>query len=122
MRANGRSIRCCSGGKINPRPMRVNVTRAAQRIASCGRCSAESRAEPTRVTRLKLQTRPAVTRYGRAGGVLWRVLTWPLFKPEKNTTGSTGKMHGEIPVIRPPRNPISATGPRDARRYDRDYV
>ena len=29
--------------------------------------------------------------------------------PERNTTGSTGRMHGEMPVIRPPRNPISAT-------------
>jgi hypothetical protein len=36
------------------------------------------------------------------------VLAGALFKPEKNTTGSTGKMHGEMPVIRPPRNPISA--------------
>ena len=35
--ANGRSIKCCRGGKINPRPMRVNTTRAVQRIASCGR-------------------------------------------------------------------------------------
>ena len=85
--------------------MRVSATRAAQRIASCGRCSADSSAEPTRVTTPKLQTRPAITRYGRAAEPPSR----PLSTPEKNTTGSTGRMHGEMPVIRPPRNPISAT-------------
>ena len=29
--------------------------------------------------------------------------------PEKKITGSTGRMHGEKPVIRPPRKPISAS-------------
>jgi hypothetical protein len=57
---------------------------------------------------LKLHTRPAITRYGRAAHVL--------FTPEKNTTGSTGRMHGEMPVIRPPRNPISAMVPIAAIR------
>src|SRR5580693_10023586 len=123
MRANGRSIRCSSGGKIKPRPIRVSVTRAAHRIASWGRCSADSRAEPAKVTTLKLQTRPAITRYGRAAGLLARVLSeLPSGEPptpEKNTTGSTGRMHGEMPVIRQPRNPIRATVCMDAIRKDR---
>ena len=104
MRANGHSIRCCSGGKIRPRPISVSTTSAAQRIASWGRCSADRTAEPARVTTLKLHTRPAITRYGRAAAVCARSPS----TPEKNTTGSTGRMHGEIPVMSPPRKPMSA--------------
>ncbi|EUA90260.1 hypothetical protein I551_3291 [Mycobacterium ulcerans str. Harvey] len=33
----------------------------------------------------------------------------PPWAPEKKTTGSTGRMHGEIPVIRPPTKPTSAS-------------
>ena len=115
MRANGRSSRCIIVGKISPRPITVNVANAAHRIASWGRCSADNSAEPARVTTLKLQTRPAITRYDRAPEVLTRLL----FKPDKNTTGSTGRMHGETPVIRPPRNPISAMVSMAVIRNDR---
>src|ERR1700727_2612723 len=116
MRANGRSSSCSKVGKITPRPIATNATRATQRMASCGRCSKDSNAEPTSVTRLKLSTRPPITRYGRktSGFVLTAtappaVLFVPeLFVPEKKITGSTGSMHGEMPVIRPPTKPISA--------------
>ncbi len=49
-------------GKISPTPITVNVASAVHRIASWGRCSAESSAEPARVTTLKLPTSPAITR------------------------------------------------------------
>ena len=55
--AAGRSVRDRSA---------VSVTSAAHRIASWGRCRADNSAEPASVTTLKLQTRPAITRYGRA--------------------------------------------------------
>ena len=42
------------------------------------------------------------------------VLTWdsdrtrrPVCAPEKKITGKTGRMHGEMPVIKPPRKPMS---------------
>ena len=38
------------------------ATSATQRMVSCGRCSADSNAEPTRVTTLKLSTKPPITR------------------------------------------------------------
>ena len=46
--------------------MAVSATSPAHRIASCGRCSSDSSAVPSRVTRLKLSTSPAITRYGRS--------------------------------------------------------
>jgi hypothetical protein len=33
----------------------------------------------------------------------------PCTPPEKKMTGSTGRMQGEIPVMRPPKNPIRAS-------------
>ena len=50
---------------------------------------------PSRTVRLKLTTRPAIIRTGR------RQLA-PV-DPPATTTGRTGTMHGEMPVIRPPR-------------------
>jgi hypothetical protein len=58
-----------------------------------------------------------MTRYGRSVSdsdlVLTAVATPPpdsssraLCAPEKKITGSTGRMHGEMPVIKPPRKPI----------------
>ena len=74
------------------------------------------------MTTLKLSTRPAITRYGRSlsdsvrlgldGDAACRY-RWRrprvLCVPEKKITGSTGRMHGEMPVINPPRKPISAS-------------
>ena len=74
------------------------------------------------MTRLKLNTRPAITRYGRRvsesvglgltavrhaaraglGGPSVRAVC----APEKKITGRTGRMHGEMPVIKPPRKPM----------------
>ena len=111
-------------GKIRPRPMAVSAISPAHRIASCGRCSSDSSEVPRRVTRLKLSTRPPITRYGRslsdnAGLALTAVAVPPPDSatgservpcaPEKKITGSTGRMHGEMPVIRPPRKPISTS-------------
>ena len=71
---------------------------------------------------LKLSTRPAITRYGRSrsdsdafGGCLGgdrcrrrrRLGSRTLWVPEKKMTGSTGRMHGEMPVINPPMKPIA---------------
>ena len=121
MRANGRSSICSNLGKIKPRPIATSATNAIQRIASCGRCSSDSSADPTRVTRLKLSTRPPITRYGReASRFDFTATATPppsgaasasasaLCAPEKKITGSTGRMHGEMPVMRPPTRPISA--------------
>ena len=80
-------------------------------MASCGRCSNDSKADPTSVTRLKLSTKPPITRYGRETSrfdVTATALSVALCVPEKKITGSTGSMHGEMPVMRPPTRPISA--------------
>ena len=61
-RENGFSRSASNCGKINPSPIATSATSATQRIASCGRCSSDSSAEPSRVTTLKLSTRPAITR------------------------------------------------------------
>ena len=125
MRLKGFSRISSNRGKINPTPMAVSAMRPAHLIASCGRCSSDSKDVPIRVTRLKLSTRPPITRYGRSlsesvGAVLRATALPPpsesatdsgrvLCAPEKKMTGSTGRMHGETPVIRPPRKPISAS-------------
>jgi len=124
IRANGFSRISSNCGKISPIPMTVSATMPIHRNASCGRCSSDSNADPASVTTLKLTTRPAITRYGRSDSAprrfgLTLVATPPgaasagatsraLCAPEKKITGSTGRMHGEMPVIRPPRNPITA--------------
>ena len=120
-RENGFSNTASNCGKIRPMPMATSATSATHRIASCGRRSSDSRAEPTSVTTLKLSTKPAMTRYGRSASdserlVLTAVATPPpasagfseraLWVPEKKITGRTGRMHGEIPVIKPPMKPI----------------
>jgi hypothetical protein len=66
--------------------------------------------DPMRVKTLNATTRPAITRYGRhretVGSVESpRALIAP---PDKKITGRTGRMHGEMPVISPPRNPMRA--------------
>ena len=123
-RANGRSSSSSKRGKIRPSPIATNATSATQRIASCGRCSNDSSAEPTRVTRLKLSTSPAITRYGRDTSRLASTATVPSavpVVPEKKITGNTGRMHGEMPVMRPPTRPINASDTmiiiRDQRRF-----
>ncbi|GAB3122262.1 hypothetical protein GCM10027056_12340 [Glaciibacter psychrotolerans] len=67
---------------------------------------------------LKLTTSPPITRKGRhrdgAGGggasaATSVVFLAPWTPPEKKMTGSTGKMHGDIPVINPPKNPMRAS-------------
>src|SRR3984893_8960264 len=119
MRENGRSSRCSKRGKIKPRPMPTTAASATQRMASCGRCSNDSKAEPISVTRLKLSTRPTITRKCRETSCfgLTATATAPSAVlcvpdvpdvPEKKITGSTGRMHGEMPVISPPTRPISA--------------
>jgi hypothetical protein len=87
-----------------------------------GRCSSDSNADPASVTVLKLTTSPAITRYGRSdsargglaaeGPTVVAVVDIPaaaraLCAPDSRITGSTGKMHGEMPVISPPTRPIA---------------
>ena len=83
---------------------------------------------PANVNTLKLTTRPAITRYGRnvsdrvrlgatatdefascpeAGAAAASVAVWVAGVPAKKITGSTGRMQGEMPVISPPRKPMS---------------
>ncbi|BBX64280.1 hypothetical protein MSAS_34540 [Mycobacterium saskatchewanense] len=74
------------------------------------------------MTALKLTTRPTITRYGRndsaleslagadppvlaAAGIV--AAARALCAPDMRITGSTGKMHGETPVISPPTRPIA---------------
>jgi hypothetical protein len=45
----------------------------------------------------------------RGDAVWWLVVC----APAKKITGSTGRMHGDTPVNRPPTNPISAKGQHD---------
>ena len=64
------------------------------------------------MTRLKLSTSPAITRYGRDTSRLASTATAPSdvpVVPEKKITGNTGRMHGEMPVMRPPTRPINAS-------------
>ncbi len=72
------------------------------------------------MARLKLHTRPAITRYGRVEELTLRVLARVLSMPDSRITGSTGRMHGEIPVISPPRNPIRAMVCTATRRGSMD--
>ena len=65
-RENGFSSSASNCGKIRPIPIATNATRATQRMASCGRPTSESNAEPARVTTEKLNTSPLITRYGRS--------------------------------------------------------
>ncbi|CFE34777.1 Uncharacterised protein [Mycobacterium tuberculosis] len=62
IRENGFSRSCSNRGKMRPAPIATKATSAAQRMASCGRCSTDSNAEPSRVTMPKLSTRPPITR------------------------------------------------------------
>ena len=64
---------------------------------------------PSRVTRLKLSTNPAITRYGRDTARLVSTATEPSEVAEKKITGNTGSMQGEMPVTRPPIRPINAS-------------
>ena len=92
--------------------MATKAASATQRITSCGRCNSDSSAEPTSVTTLKLSTSPAITRYGRDTSRLTSTATVPSgvpVVPEKKITGNTGRMHGEMPVMRPPTRPINAS-------------
>ena len=66
MRLKGFSSISSNRGKIKPRPMTVSAMSPAHLIASCGRCRSDSSDVPMRVTRLKLSTRPPITRYGRS--------------------------------------------------------
>ena len=83
------------------------------------------------MTKLKLSTRPPITRYGRDTLRLASTATAPSavpvvpvvpVVPEKKITGNTGKMHGEMPVMRPPTRPINASDTmiiiRDRPRLD----
>ena len=121
-RENGFSSSVSTDGKINPTPIATSATNANHRMASCGRCSSDSNADPAKVTVLKLTTRPAITRYGRSdsareglaggrstvpGAAEVPAVARALCAPEMRMTGSTGKMHGEMPVIRPPTRPIA---------------
>ncbi len=73
-----------------------------------GSPSALSTVLPTSSVRPKLTTRPAMMTYGRA-------LLVPA-EPPATTTGRTGTMHGESPVISPPRK---ATASSSAMNDDR---
>ena len=79
-------------GKMSPTPITVRATMPIHRIASCGRCSSESSADPARVTTLKLSTRPAITRNGRSVSDTERLVS--------------------IAVAVPPAPPLSASGLR----------
>ena len=113
---NGFSSSCSKRGTMSPTPISTSTTMPAQRSTSCGRPSRPRMSEPTSVNRLKLTTSPAITRYGRqrpacGASVVPLALCAP---PDRKMTGSTGRMHGEMPVMRPPRRPMRArviTGP-----------
>ena len=45
---NGFSSSASNFGKINPMPIITNAISATHRMASCGRCSSDSSAEPAR--------------------------------------------------------------------------
>ena len=70
--------------------MAVSAISPAHRIASCGRCSSDSNAVPTRVTRLKLSTSPAITRYGRRVSLRVRVGLTAVMTPPAAACASAG--------------------------------
>ena len=74
-----------------------------QKRKSSGSPRALSKVVPRSSARLKLSTRPAIMRKGRA-------LLEPV-EPPATTTGKTGTMHGDTPVMNPPRNAIARSSP-----------
>ena len=74
-----------------------------QKRRSSGSPRALSNVVPRSSARLKLSTRPAIMRKGRA-------LPDPV-DPPATTTGKTGTMHGETPVMNPPRNTMARSSP-----------
>ena len=96
--SKGLSTRCPSCGTIMPSPTSTNRVMPIQRRIPVGKPRAPSTTVPSKVMAEKLSAMPATTRKGRARSP---VVT-------ANTTGSTGRMHGEIPVTTPPIRPIAA--------------
>ena len=111
-------------GKIRPRPIAVSaiepgppdrvlrkVQQRQQRGADQGdQAEAEHQAgdhpvgpQPCPTTRAWSRPRPRCRHPPR------RSSERALCVPEKKITGSTGRMHGEMPVIRPPMKPISTS-------------
>ncbi len=80
----------------------------SQNRRSSGRCRKLSTELAKRTDRLKLDTMPAMIRYGRA-----RLVEE---EPPAMTTGITGTMHGERPVIRPPRKATTSSSPTGVAR------
>ncbi len=117
-----------------PMPISTTKASPTQRMMSCGTGSAESTMLPSSVKTLNEMARPRTTRNGRipadgdsdaagfapaAEATRWVLPAaptgWPAAAaptglapcapPERKITGSTGRMHGLIPVISPPTSP-----------------
>ncbi len=80
----------------------------SQNSRSCGRCRKLSTELAKRTDKLKLVTSPAMIRYGLA-----RLVE---DEPPAMTTGMTGTMHGERPVMRPPRKATTNSSPTGVAR------
>ena len=94
----GHSRASCTRGNTIPRPTRTSSAIPTFHRTSAGRPKALSSVVAKRVTRLKLVTSPPTTCHGRHREP-------PL---TARTSGKTGKMQGEMPVIRPPVNPMNS--------------
>ena len=94
------------GGPGPRRPIRGPPS-ARGRVAGPDRCrprrsAARTGADRRRDAGATARVRPPDARVGAAAG---GGSSRPLAAPEAKITGRTGRMHGEIPVTRPPRNP-----------------
>lgn len=104
--ANGRSRSSPSAGIINPSAIAPSIATPSQKRKSSGRCRKLSTVWANNTVRLKLSTSPPMMRNGRRRLVV--------DEPPATTTGITGTMHGEMPVMRPPRNATRRSSPMDA--------
>ena len=100
-RAKGRSIHSPMTETISPMANNSSKPMPNQKRKLCGSPSALSTVLPTSSVRLKLTTRPPMMRNGRA-------LLVPV-EPPATTTGRTGTMQGERPVMRPPRKATASS-------------
>ena len=94
----GHSRISCTRANTIPRPTRTSSAIPIFHTISAGRPRALSSVVANSVTRLKLVTNPPTTCHGRHREP-------PL---TARTKGKTGRMQGEMPVIRPPVNPIKS--------------
>ena len=117
-RTKGRPSRSPTGGTMSPRPTRPSTTNPRSRRKSKGRPNELSSQVPVKVKALKLITSPATTVRGRRRRGRPSSPT-AVAAPLANSTGTTGITQGEIPVAKPPRNPMrrrTGTGAASHRR------